>query len=354
MNYLRVLLFAKNNWKPLLSLLLIVLFLIIAIPIVFVTAIFPSATPDFVEYYKDISDVTGISWVDMLVIDTVRRDNNFENITYNDIKNTALDFMIIHYKQYKKIKEKVGVDENGKPIYKIKWVLKKRRTYKTRSGIKAFLNDIGINLNNTDIKYILSKLKSMDRTERYDISISIKNIDDLINYFSADKKEWAYNLISSGAIPQIYGERIELPDHIEIASSGLFVFPTPTLKTITSPFGWRVHPFTKEKSFHAGVDISGANAYGQPVIASADGIVTVASYSSGNAGNWIEIKHKDGEDIWTTRYMHLATIKVKVGDKIKQGDVIGAVGNTGRSTKAHLHFELSFNGQVVNPLDYIR
>jgi murein DD-endopeptidase MepM/ murein hydrolase activator NlpD len=118
----------------------------------------------------------------------------------------------------------------------------------------------------------------------------------------------------------------------------------PTRGGLTSFFGGRSDPFTGEHENHTGLDISAQK--GQSVYATADGVVESAGYT-GDYGNLIVVKHEFG---LATRYGHLSAYKVKTGDTVKRGDVIGLVGSTGRSTGAHLHYEILVNGQLMNPL----
>jgi murein DD-endopeptidase MepM/ murein hydrolase activator NlpD len=110
----------------------------------------------------------------------------------------------------------------------------------------------------------------------------------------------------------------------------------------TSPFGRRWG------RAHEGIDMAGP--VGTPVYATADGTVTWAGWQSGY-GNLIKIEHELGTE---TRYGHLSKIKVKVGQKISRGSLIGAMGNTGRSTGSHLHYEVRVNGSAVNPMTFIK
>jgi murein DD-endopeptidase MepM/ murein hydrolase activator NlpD len=95
------------------------------------------------------------------------------------------------------------------------------------------------------------------------------------------------------------------------------------------------------------IDFNRANDLGDPVVASAGGTVTrVANEGNKSYGRWIEISHGDG---YTTRYAHLQTQKVSVGQKVTKGQTIGTVGNTGGSSGPHLHFELRRNGTAIRP-----
>jgi len=118
-------------------------------------------------------------------------------------------------------------------------------------------------------------------------------------------------------------------------------------KRISSLYGNRIHPITGRKRFHDGLDIA-AN-HGNAVYAYTDGRVVEAGWNGGY-GNCILIDHGNG---LKTRYAHLSRINVRVGQKIRTGQKIGAVGSTGNSTGPHLHFEVIKNGRTQNPLNYI-
>lgn len=126
---------------------------------------------------------------------------------------------------------------------------------------------------------------------------------------------------------------------------------TPNMKPakgwITSRFGYRVSPFSGKTALHAGLDI--AAAPGSPVYSPADGVVVFASYDE-SYGKLISIDYGYGV---TTRFGHLSQIYVQVGQRVSKWDVVGAVGNTGRSTGPHLHYEVRINGTAVDPINYI-
>lgn len=122
---------------------------------------------------------------------------------------------------------------------------------------------------------------------------------------------------------------------------------TPVKGIFTSAFGYRSDPLTHGRGVHQGVDI--AAAPGQPVRASADGVIVQAG-EIGGLGQAVFIAHGFGV---TTRYGHMSRIDVRPGQRVKRGDVVGRVGNTGRSTGYHLHYEVRVDGNPVNPLAYI-
>jgi murein DD-endopeptidase MepM/ murein hydrolase activator NlpD len=121
----------------------------------------------------------------------------------------------------------------------------------------------------------------------------------------------------------------------------------PTQGWVTSGFGFRINPFTGLNQMHEGLDIS--NRVGTHIIAPADGIVTDTGqdYSFGKV---IVISHGFG---MTSRYCHLSKIFVTPGQKVKRGNKIAEIGNTGKSTGPHLHYEVRINGIPVNPMKYI-
>lgn len=128
-----------------------------------------------------------------------------------------------------------------------------------------------------------------------------------------------------------------------------FLFPLPAGigAYITDAFGNRYHPIDKVWKFHSGVDF--AVPQGTSIYASKSGTVYKVDYGEYN-GNYIKISHGDGSE---TFYLHLDTFSVKQGDYVTQGQKIGTVGSTGKSTGPHLHFQIMINGSSVNPMDYI-
>ena len=119
------------------------------------------------------------------------------------------------------------------------------------------------------------------------------------------------------------------------------------LKQMASGFGYRSDPFTKIRKFHKGMDFSAKS--GTPIYATGDGFVKKADGTVSGFGNHIEINHGYG---YMTLYAHLSKYKVRAGQKVKRGDIIGYVGSTGRSEAPHLHYEVHKNGEVVNPLNF--
>ncbi|HXJ85288.1 MAG TPA: M23 family metallopeptidase [Candidatus Binatia bacterium] len=122
----------------------------------------------------------------------------------------------------------------------------------------------------------------------------------------------------------------------------------PVEGQVTGSFGERIDPFNGEGAFHSGVDIG--SSYGHPIVAPADGIV-ITTDTMGGYGKTIIISH--GNSI-STRYGHLSGFAVTAGQHVTRGEVIGYVGESGRSTGPHLHYEVRINDTPVNPYKYLR
>lgn len=128
-------------------------------------------------------------------------------------------------------------------------------------------------------------------------------------------------------------------------------FIKPIAGPITSPFGWRIHPIFKSRTFHSGIDIGGRS--GGAVRASNSGKVIYAGWYGGY-GRVVIVDHgRYNGSLTTTLYAHLSGSAVGVGEYVAKGQVVGYEGSTGYSTGPHLHFEVRVNGQPCNPLNYI-
>lgn len=119
------------------------------------------------------------------------------------------------------------------------------------------------------------------------------------------------------------------------------------LNRLASGYGMRLHPILKVRKMHTGVDFSAPK--GTPIYATGDGVVKQVRTEFGGYGKFIVIDHGFG---FTSRYAHMNDFNVKVGQKIKRGDKIGSVGNTGSSTAPHVHYEVMKDGKYVNPVNY--
>lgn len=136
-----------------------------------------------------------------------------------------------------------------------------------------------------------------------------------------------------------------LRDNREVLAATPSIWPADGY--ISSTFGMRVSPFTSKGEFHKGIDV--INRPGTPIYAPARGTVTFAAVD-GAYGNSVVLQHGGG---LSTRYAHMQRFVLKEGQTINRGDLIGYIGNSGRSTGPHLHYEVRLNGVCVNPMRYI-
>lgn len=133
------------------------------------------------------------------------------------------------------------------------------------------------------------------------------------------------------------------------ASPGRLLWPVPSTRYVSSPYGYRIHPIYGTSRFHSGIDI--ATSSGNDIVAAESGTVILASYGyNGGYGNYIIIDHGNG---LTTRYAHCSSLYVSVGTKVSRGQRIAAIGSTGASTGPHCHFEVRINGNTQNPMNYV-
>ena len=250
------------------------------------------------------------------------------------------------------------------------------------------INYTGKNIDSVDVKelptYQLTFINREENTNEQEIIIAMqKDMDITYKYYeialedeiidSVDTKEQAENIVNE--LKQ-KDDDIELEitekttknaeeintDEFEVAKTkvttkveeecenvlakveGIKIAKLPVTGTISSRYG---ESSRLRSSTHTGLDI--ATATGTPISVVADGTVTCAAYS-GAYGNLVKVSHGNGVETW---YAHTSKMHVTVGQQVKAGDIIAAVGSTGNSTGSHLHFEIRINGNHVNPQNYI-
>lgn len=188
------------------------------------------------------------------------------------------------------------------------------------------------------------KVEVVAQTERADVLKGVKAPWILVRRGNGDEG-WVFGFFVQRKRPVM---KMDLDDY---GGEGIGrIFSAPVIGTVTSRYGYRVHPVTRRReSFHSGLDI--ATKEGTPVRASADGTVVLAEYLRNGYGKLIIIEH---EKELSTYYGHLSEIKVVKGQKVSRGDIIGAVGRTGSATGAHLHFEVRRGGTACDPESYLR
>lgn len=181
------------------------------------------------------------------------------------------------------------------------------------------------------VLYVVKQNDTLDKIAKtYKVSI-----DDILDYNDIDN-----NSIEVGDVLFLPGGSLT-PE--ERAKALGYLFVKPVRGRFTSGFGIRIDPFTYERGYHAGIDI--AARYNTPIRAAKEGRITFVGWKGGY-GLCVIIKHAMG---YETVYGHLASASVKTDQYVKQGQVIGKMGNTGRSTGTHLHFEVRRYGKPLNP-----
>ncbi len=186
---------------------------------------------------------------------------------------------------------------------------------------------------------------AFENSQRYDDLLSLQDADLVI---SASRK---MDLLSR----QLYIQSNSLDEIVELSLThedklrsipSIQPISNKDLKRTASGYGWRIDPVYKTRTFHKGMDFTAET--GTPIFATGNGTVTSAGWQRGY-GYTVDIDH--GYD-YVTRYAHMDKVGVKKGQKVNRGDEIGLVGNTGKSTGPHLHYEVIHKGSPVNPINY--
>lgn len=210
----------------------------------------------------------------------------------------------------------------------------KQQIEQTRSEVEAAKSQLD--------QLTLTLNQQLGQTQR-----QIQDIAALEEQFNKDKAATQAEMAAVQAdIDAIYAKLDSMGDFV----GGTFGWPSPSYRNITSYYGWRFNG----SDFHTGIDISGSNIYGTPVVASNSGKVVFVntSYTPGKGyGKYLILDHGGG---YTTLYAHNSEILVSVGDYVTRGQTISRVGSTGWSTGPHIHFEIRVNGKHTNPLEYLQ
>jgi len=178
----------------------------------------------------------------------------------------------------------------------------------------------------------VARIESMKDYELYQSLLA--SIRDLKNRISAQKTSYVE-----------INDRIKDKEKIIAATPAIQPVSNKDLERIASGFGYRIDPIYKTIKLHAGLDFTAPQ--GTPIYATADGVVAKASFSDRGYGNHVVINHGYG---YETLYGHMLRIKVRPGQPVKRGEVIGWVGSTGKSTGPHCHYEVHKNGQKIDPV----
>ncbi len=187
-------------------------------------------------------------------------------------------------------------------------------------------------------KIALKKSIIEKTSELKELSEKVRNIEEMIGLIPEEKKEFTERIKElSLTTGQIYHIFKNIPNGSPLKST-----------IITSRFGYRKHPVNGQKDFHPGVDLRAK--IGTPVFSTANGIVEYAG-KKGAYGKMVIIQHNYG---FKTIYGHLSRIKVKTGDFVEKGQLIGFSGNTGLINGPHLHYEVRYLQRPLNPVNFIR
>ncbi len=245
-------------------------------------------------------------------------------------------------------------DVNGTKSYNLNKVIKKVLIYTTILVLSIFIVSFILisNLNNKLDTLTLQEQQLKTQNKLYNLQIQDK---------VRDLKELGNTLKDIEAIIGVKGDdEHSLIDRATLAkltssqkSYILKVLPngSPLAKTtVTASFGWRIHPITKTKKHHNGIDLRAKRKTN--VFSTADGVVKyVQNRNKGSYGRMVVILHNFG---FETTYAHLNSVDVKVGDVIQKGQIIAKSGNSGRSSGPHLHYEIKYANKVLNPKDFMK
>lgn len=269
--------------------------ILIAIALIFLSVVL--AFNNIYSSYEDLKEMYNVKTTE---IDELKRQNEDKNAQISNLKA-----------QTNMLYEKSAEIDN-----KLAEIDKLQRQLEKMAGIQSTSRGEGI------AKY--NKLQAEDSVDRLQVLMyTLDSKEKELQNFIADMEERFEYL---EAVPDLW----------------------PTSGRVTSRFGTRKDPFYKGTAYHEGIDI--ANSVGTDIVASAKGTVIFAGYKRGY-GKVIIINHGNG---YETLYGHNSKLLVSAGDKVEKGQVIAKMGNTGRSTGSHLHFEVRKDGKLLNPLNILK
>lgn len=227
-----------------------------------------------------------------------------------------------------------GWQERLNTIQRVTEAIQKRdeELYRTTLGAKEFPNEL--------------RIMGVGGSDRYKSLKNKTNSELLIS--TAKKLDEIETRLNAQSIS--FKELIELTKEREVRLASLPAIQpvrNSDLKRLASGYGWRIDPVYGTRKMHWGVDFSAGT--GTEIYATGAGIVEVVKRNAWGYGREVVINHGFG---LKTRYAHLSEFKVKVGDTLKRGDLVGLMGSTGKSTAPHLHYEVEKDGKKVNPLNY--
>ncbi|MBT9187665.1 MULTISPECIES: M23 family metallopeptidase [Zobellia] len=237
-----------------------------------------------------------------------------------EVKNYELQFELLNRKMGQIEEVLANIEERDNNIYRLYFEANPIPEEQRRAGFGGVNRYKSLEgFNNSEM--VIATTKRLDIIKKQ-MSIQSKSLDEITKL--AEEKEKF--LMAIPAIQPVTNE---------------------SLKRMASGFGWRSDPFTKARKLHRGMDFSAPK--GTPIYAPGDGKVIRADNGSSGYGKHIRIDHGYG---YKTLYGHLSEYNVKKGQKVKRGDLIGFVGNTGRSEAPHLHYEVWKDEERINPINF--
>jgi murein DD-endopeptidase MepM/ murein hydrolase activator NlpD len=345
--------FIKKYWH----IILILLFIIALIPTLILTIainiLFPQASTEEFEIYKELTEGSGIYWASFLAYDVVRLDNYLKENRPNE---SVFDLLKVSFTEYeiieieKEITTIVGGKEVTETVIEKEYVVVRELKPRGYFEVKELLQSLEYESSeeNMTVNKVSGFLESLNEKEEFKIEIIILTDEEIAENFDDIHKQWFFALVE--ILPMLDPSSEFDPD--EFIFSDIITNPDipsiwPASGRVTSEFGE-----VRITGSHRGIDI--ANITGTPIKATANGTV-IAVGTSGNYGKRIMIYHGTDEkgNTYVTVYAHLSEFIIRVGDKISQHELIGLMGSTGYSTGSHLHYEVIVNGVKVNPRYFI-
>ncbi|MCT4611889.1 MAG: peptidoglycan DD-metalloendopeptidase family protein [Clostridia bacterium] len=247
------------------------------------------------------------------------------------------------------LKSKGADDFLKRTYYTQKMVEYDNGIVKEMIDVEEKLKDNKLDLVNkkNEIEKLNNSKKQAVRSQQNSLSKKLTYIKQVNSDIEEEEKKYKALMAENEAIKN---EIKAYKSKLTYNSSGM-VWPVPGYSRISSPYGMRIHPISKKKRMHTGIDIPAAK--GKPVVSADDGVVITARWSN-SYGKLLLVDHgvKNGVT-YTTKYAHNSAFKVSNGQKVKKGQTIALIGTTGWSTGNHLHFEVLLNNKDQNPLKYV-
>lgn len=258
---------------------------------------------------------------------------------------TALIIVMIAYRYFPSTREKMLQQENDK--LKQQYLVLQERTGKLQQQMTE------LEKRDNEVYRTIFEANPVPDSVRLTEMAKQKEIDLVMSMNSSELENDITNTINNVALRIAYQEKsfneissfIKNKEQLLAATPAIQPVSNGDLKRIASGFGYRIDPVYKTVKFHAGLDFTAPQ--GTPIYATANGVVRTAGNLGNGFGNHVVISHGYG---YETLYGHMFRLKVRSGARVKRGEIIGWVGNTGKSTGPHCHYEVHKNGRPLDPV----